>query len=52
MTMERGEKVGTFDLFVCSLVDDALLVLPRPCTVTISTAHIVFSSSLSLSLSG
>ena len=29
MTMERGEKVGTFDLFVCSLVDDALLVLPR-----------------------
>ena len=49
MTMERGEKVGTFDLFVCSLVDDALLVLPRRVALPypLLTSSFVFSLSLS-----
>ena len=48
MTMERGEKVGTFDLFVCSLVDDALLVLPRRVALPypLLTSSFVFSLSL------
>ena len=47
MTMERGEKVGTFDLFVCSLVDDALLVLPRRVALPypLLTSSFVFSLS-------
>ena len=47
MTMERGEKVGTFDLFVCSLVGGALLVLPRRVALPypLLTSSFVFSLS-------
>ena len=45
MTMERGEKVGTFDLFVLSLT--ALLVLLRvPLPYPLLTRILVFSLSL------